>query len=51
MYGGGFQRACRTATISDRGAAAAIGDSALLLDWRGDGRGYQRHDHTASPTV
>ncbi|MEU3670824.1 hypothetical protein [Streptomyces virginiae] len=41
----------RTATISHRAGAAALGDSVLFLDWRGDGRGYQRHDYTASPTA
>ncbi|WP_328786267.1 hypothetical protein [Streptomyces sp. NBC_00273] len=38
----------RTPTISHRAGAAALGDSALFLDWHGDGRGYQRHDYTAS---
>ncbi|MFJ9551104.1 hypothetical protein [Streptomyces erythrochromogenes] len=41
----------RTATISGRAGAAALGDSVLFLDWHGDGRGYQRHDYPASPTV
>ncbi|WP_327380715.1 hypothetical protein [Streptomyces sp. NBC_01207] len=25
-----------------------LGDSVPFLDWHGDGRGYQRHDHTAA---
>ncbi|MFJ7593415.1 hypothetical protein ACIQZO_39805 [Streptomyces sp. NPDC097617] len=41
----------RTATISHRAGAAALGDSVLFLDWHGDGRGYGRHDYTGSPTV
>ncbi|WP_030722980.1 hypothetical protein [Streptomyces sp. NRRL F-2580] len=41
----------RTPTISHRAGAVALGDSVLFLDWHGDGRGYQRHDYTASPTV
>ncbi|MFI8392181.1 hypothetical protein [Streptomyces sp. NPDC085540] len=41
----------RTATISHRAGAAALGDSVLFLDWHGDGCGYQRHDYTATPTV
>ncbi|MFG2236051.1 hypothetical protein ACGFNX_39715 [Streptomyces sp. NPDC048723] len=41
----------RTATISHRAGAAALGDSVLFLDWDGDGRGYQRHHDTAAPTV
>ncbi|GHE45384.1 hypothetical protein [Streptomyces vinaceus] len=42
----------RTATISHRAGPSALGsDSVLLLDWHGDGHGYQRRDHTASPTV
>ncbi|MFB6514156.1 hypothetical protein ACFCW4_06830 [Streptomyces virginiae] len=41
----------RTATISHRAGPSALGDSVLFLDWHGDGRGYQRHDYTASPTV
>ncbi|MEW2416914.1 hypothetical protein AB0953_24735 [Streptomyces sp. NPDC046866] len=41
----------RTPTISHSAGPAALGDSVLFLDWQGDGRGYQRHDYTASPTV
>ncbi|WP_404962681.1 hypothetical protein [Streptomyces sp. 147326] len=41
----------RTATISHRAGPATLGDTVLFLDWHGDGRGYQRHDYTASPTV
>ncbi|GAA2653614.1 hypothetical protein GCM10010425_79410 [Streptomyces spororaveus] len=41
----------RTATISHRAGQSALGDSALLLDWQGDGHGYRRHDYTGSPTV
>ncbi|MEU9035334.1 hypothetical protein AB0D45_10565 [Streptomyces sp. NPDC048352] len=41
----------RTPTTSHRAGAGALADSMLLLDWQGDGRGYQRHAYTASPTV
>ncbi|MEV7445662.1 hypothetical protein AB0O22_31770 [Streptomyces sp. NPDC091204] len=41
----------RTATISHRAGAVALGDSVLFLDWHGDGRGYQRHDYAGSPAV
>ncbi|MEV7512666.1 hypothetical protein AB0O57_32380 [Streptomyces sp. NPDC091201] len=41
----------RSATISHRAGGAALGDAVLFLDWHGDGRGYGRHDFTASPTV
>lgn len=41
----------RSATISYRAGPRALADSVLFLDWRGDGRGYQRHDYTASPAV
>ncbi|MET9469886.1 hypothetical protein ABZY44_34860 [Streptomyces sp. NPDC006544] len=41
----------RTPTISRRAGRGALANAALLLDWQGDGRGYQRHDYTASPTV
>ncbi|WP_405681137.1 hypothetical protein OG239_00530 [Streptomyces sp. NBC_00868] len=41
----------RTGTISHRAGPGAMADSVLFLDWHGDGRGYQRHDYTGSPTV
>ncbi|MET9694724.1 hypothetical protein ABZY81_41075 [Streptomyces sp. NPDC006514] len=41
----------RTPTISLRAGPGVLADSVLFLDWHGDGRGYQRHDYTASPTV
>ncbi|MFF8264347.1 hypothetical protein [Streptomyces virginiae] len=41
----------RTQTISHRAGRGALTDAVLFLDWQGDGRGYQRHDYTASPTV
>ncbi|WP_327267159.1 hypothetical protein OG444_40220 (plasmid) [Streptomyces sp. NBC_01232] len=41
----------RTPTISHRAGSGALADAVLFLDWQGDGRGYQRHDYTASPAV
>ncbi|MGW9372971.1 hypothetical protein ACWGVR_23455 [Streptomyces xanthophaeus] len=41
----------RTPTVSHRAGPGALADSVLFLDWHGDGRGYQRHDYTGSPTV
>ncbi|MGW6842154.1 hypothetical protein [Streptomyces sp. NPDC054958] len=41
----------RTQTISHRAGRGALADAVLFLDWQGDGRGYQRHDYTASPPV
>ncbi|MFB7467051.1 hypothetical protein ACFCZ1_26750 [Streptomyces sp. NPDC056224] len=41
----------RSGTISHRAGAGALADAVLFLDWQGDGRGYQRHEYTGSPTV
>ncbi|WP_143196920.1 hypothetical protein [Streptomyces sp. CB00455] len=41
----------RTGTISHRAGPRALADVVLFLDWHGDGRGYQRHEYTGSPTV
>ncbi|MEU4360189.1 hypothetical protein [Streptomyces virginiae] len=41
----------RTQTVSHRAERGALADAALFLDWQGDGRGHQRHDYPASPTV
>ncbi|MFI8365231.1 hypothetical protein ACIGD1_34405 [Streptomyces sp. NPDC085612] len=49
--GADYRGSYRTATISHRAGAGALADTVLFLDWQGDGRGYQRHDVTASPTV
>ncbi|MFJ6501606.1 hypothetical protein OG280_40995 (plasmid) [Streptomyces virginiae] len=49
--GGDYDGHYRTPTISHRAGNGALADSVLFLDWHGDGRGYQRHDYTASPTV
>ncbi|MEU6212729.1 hypothetical protein ABZ891_22840 [Streptomyces sp. NPDC047023] len=46
-----YRGSYRTATISHRAGAGALADAVLFLDWQGDGRGYQHHDYTASPTV
>ncbi|MEV7617086.1 hypothetical protein [Streptomyces sp. NPDC089799] len=48
---GNYNGHYRTPTISHRAGPRALADSTLFLDWHGDGRGYGRHDYTASPTV
>ncbi|MER7001020.1 hypothetical protein [Streptomyces sp. NPDC000410] len=49
--GGNYDGSFRTPTISHRAGPGALADSMLFLDWHGDGRGYQRHEYTGSPTV